>query len=54
MATEETVQLGEAHAPKQASLDAFDSILTSLKEELTKLRHNHDSKITHAKHPESF
>ncbi|KAH8730822.1 hypothetical protein GQ44DRAFT_767995 [Phaeosphaeriaceae sp. PMI808] len=42
MATEETVQLGEAHAPHQASLDAFDSILESLKEELIKLRHDHD------------
>jgi hypothetical protein len=43
MATEETVQLNEAHAPQQASLDALDSVLTSLKHELTKLRRDHDS-----------
>lgn len=43
MATEETVQLGEAHAPQQASIDAFASILESVKEELTKLRRDHDS-----------
>lgn len=44
MATEDTVQLNEAHAPHQASVDAFASILPSLKEELVKLRRNHDSK----------
>lgn len=44
MATEETVQLNELHAPQQASIDAFDSILGSLKEELVKLRRDHDSK----------
>lgn len=44
MATEETVQLNELHAPQQASIDAFDTILTSLKEELVKLRRDHDSK----------
>ena len=43
MATEETVQLNEEHAPHQASIDAFDSILESLKEELVKLRRDHDS-----------
>ncbi|KAF1964255.1 hypothetical protein BU23DRAFT_493291 [Bimuria novae-zelandiae CBS 107.79] len=42
MATEETVQLGELHAPQQASIDAFDSVLSSLKEELVKLRRDHD------------
>ncbi|KAF2642497.1 hypothetical protein P280DRAFT_467842 [Massarina eburnea CBS 473.64] len=42
MATEETVQLGEAHAPKEASIEAFESILSSLKHELVKLRHQHD------------
>ncbi|KAF2020651.1 hypothetical protein BU24DRAFT_445838 [Aaosphaeria arxii CBS 175.79] len=42
MATEDTVQLNEAHAPQQASLDAFDSILESVKQELIKLRHSHD------------
>jgi hypothetical protein len=43
MATEETVQLTEAHGPQQASLDAFSSVLDSVKAELVKLRHNHDS-----------
>ncbi|KAJ4984177.1 hypothetical protein SVAN01_10348 [Stagonosporopsis vannaccii] len=43
MATEDTVQLSEAHAPHQASIDAFESILETLKEELMKLRHDHDS-----------
>ncbi|KAJ4295242.1 hypothetical protein N0V90_007253 [Kalmusia sp. IMI 367209] len=42
MATEETVQLNEAHAPQQASIDAFNSILSSVKEELVKLRRDHD------------
>jgi hypothetical protein len=45
MATEETVQLNEEHAPHQASIDAFDSILESLKEELVKLRRDHDSTL---------
>jgi hypothetical protein len=43
MATEETVQLNEAHAPQQASLDAFSSIIESVKAELLKLRRDHDS-----------
>jgi|TARA_R110002003_G_scaffold70_22_gene6518 hypothetical protein len=43
MATEETVQLNEAHAPQQASIDAFNSVLHSVKAELVKLRHTHDS-----------
>lgn len=48
MATEETVQLGEPHAPHQGSIDALDSILDLLKEELVKLRRDHDSKpVTH-------
>ncbi|KAF2830547.1 hypothetical protein CC86DRAFT_367284 [Ophiobolus disseminans] len=42
MATEETVQLNEAHAPQQASIDAFNSILHSVKSELLKLRRDHD------------
>ncbi|KAH6632984.1 hypothetical protein C7974DRAFT_309370 [Boeremia exigua] len=42
MATEETVQLSEAHAPQQASIDAVESILDTLKEELVKLRRDHD------------
>jgi hypothetical protein len=44
MATSETVSLNDAHAPHQASIDAFTFILPSLKEELTKLRRDHDSK----------
>jgi hypothetical protein len=43
MATQETVQLNEAHAPQQASIDAFNTILESLKKELVKLRRDHDS-----------
>ncbi|OAK96416.1 hypothetical protein IQ06DRAFT_257259 [Phaeosphaeriaceae sp. SRC1lsM3a] len=42
MATEETVQLNEAHAPQQASVDAFASIIDSVKAELVKLRRDHD------------
>ncbi|KAF9700660.1 hypothetical protein EKO04_001533 [Ascochyta lentis] len=42
MATDETVQLGDAHAPHQASIDAFESILATVKEELVKLRRDHD------------
>ncbi|KAJ4336033.1 hypothetical protein N0V95_008730 [Ascochyta clinopodiicola] len=42
MATEETVQLGDAHAPQQASIDALDSVLSTIKEELAKLRRDHD------------
>jgi hypothetical protein len=43
MATEDTVQLNSVHAPLQASLDAFSSVLESVKAELVKLRHDHDS-----------
>jgi hypothetical protein len=56
MATEESVQLSEAHAPQQASIDAFSSILDSVKTELVKLRRDHDSTIrippwlNHAQH----
>ncbi|KAF2130401.1 hypothetical protein P153DRAFT_365996 [Dothidotthia symphoricarpi CBS 119687] len=42
MATEETVQLNEPHAPHQPSIDAIDSILESIKAELIKLRRDHD------------
>ncbi|KAL1653743.1 hypothetical protein SLS61_003524 [Didymella pomorum] len=42
MATEETVQLSEEHVPHQASVDAIDSILETLKDELVKLRRDHD------------
>lgn len=44
MATAETVDLGPAHAPHQGSIDAFASVLESVKEELVKLRRDHDSK----------
>jgi hypothetical protein len=46
MATEDTVDLSAAHAPQPASLDAFASILDTVKEELVKLRRDHDSKTT--------
>ncbi|KAF1922561.1 uncharacterized protein M421DRAFT_426799 [Didymella exigua CBS 183.55] len=42
MATRETVQLGEEHAPHQASIDAIDSVLETVKGELVKLRRDHD------------
>jgi hypothetical protein len=45
MATEETVQLNEAHAPHQASIDAFKSILETVRKELIKLRRDHDSTV---------
>lgn len=51
MATEETVQLNEAHAPQQASIDAFNSIIDSVKQELVKLRHDHDSTYHHVPSP---
>lgn len=46
MATEDTVHLSEPHAPHQASIDAFSSILEEVKAELVKLRHDHDSKTS--------
>ncbi|CAG5140404.1 uncharacterized protein ALTATR162_LOCUS701 [Alternaria atra] len=42
MATEDTVDLSAAHAPQPASLDAFASVLDTVKEELVKLRRDHD------------
>ncbi|EUC34207.1 hypothetical protein COCVIDRAFT_36903 [Bipolaris victoriae FI3] len=42
MATEDTVRLSEPHAPHQASIDAFSSILEDVKAELIKLRRDHD------------
>jgi len=42
MATEETVKLSEEHAPLQASIDAFESVLESVKHELVKIRREHD------------
>lgn len=44
MATADTVTLSEPHAPKEASIKAFQSIESELKHELVKLRHDHDSK----------
>lgn len=46
MATEDTVDLSAAHAPQQASLEAFTSILDTVKSELIKLRRDHDSNTT--------
>lgn len=43
MATRDTVQLSDAHAPQQASIDALESILKTVKEELVKLRRDCDS-----------
>jgi hypothetical protein len=45
MATEETVDLSPAHAPQAASVDAFNSVLDTVKQELVKLRRDHDSKL---------
>jgi hypothetical protein len=45
MATEETVDLSPAHAPQPASVDAFKSVLDTVKQELIKLRRDHDSKL---------
>ncbi|CAN9083893.1 unnamed protein product [Alternaria alternata] len=42
MATEETVDLSPAHAPQPASVDAFSSVLDTVKQELVKLRRDHD------------
>ncbi|KAF1940595.1 hypothetical protein EJ02DRAFT_435472 [Clathrospora elynae] len=42
MATEETVQLSEAHTPQQASIEAFSLIIELVKKELVKLRRDHD------------
>ncbi|KAI4686011.1 uncharacterized protein J4E88_003848 [Alternaria novae-zelandiae] len=42
MATEDTVDLSASHAPQQASLEAFTSILDTVKSELLKLRRDHD------------
>jgi hypothetical protein len=44
MATAETVQLSEPHAPKEASIKTFEDVLPTLKQELVKLRRDHDSK----------
>lgn len=43
MATEDTVQLSDAHAPHQASVEAFESVLETVRQELVKLRRDHDS-----------
>jgi len=42
MASASTVNLSEPHAPKEASITAFTTILPALKHELVKVRHNHD------------
>lgn len=43
MATAEVIDLSEPHAPKDASIAAFEQVLPSLREELVKLRRDHDS-----------
>jgi hypothetical protein len=53
MATEDTVDLSAPHAPQQASLEAFSSILDTVKTELIKLRRDHDSKTSHIPSPPS-
>ncbi|OCL11115.1 hypothetical protein AOQ84DRAFT_336389 [Glonium stellatum] len=46
MATADTVSLSEPHAPKEASVKAFESVLPSLKHELVKLRRDHNKHET--------
>ena len=41
-ATKETCDLGEAHAPKEASIKAFGEFEHELKKRLVHLRHEHD------------
>ncbi|EUC43733.1 hypothetical protein COCMIDRAFT_100050 [Bipolaris oryzae ATCC 44560] len=59
MATEDTVHLSSPHAPHQASIDAFSSVLEEVKAELIKLRHDHDkhepeyfARVTHLSSPQ--
>ena len=44
MATAETVELGPSHKPKEASINAFNDLLSELKHELGRLRHEYDSR----------
>jgi hypothetical protein len=44
MSTGEVVDLTEEHAPKEAAIAAFEEVLPSLKQELVKIRRDHDSK----------
>jgi hypothetical protein len=46
MATADQVKLSDLHAPKEGSIKAFEEILSSLKQELVKIRRDHDSKAT--------
>src|SRR5436305_15260322 len=45
MATAETVELGPSHKPKEASINAFNDLLSELKHELKRLRHEYDSRF---------
>lgn len=51
MASAESVTLSEPHAPKEASITAFSTILPALKHELIKVRHDHDSNSSSPIHP---
>ena len=44
MATQDTVDLGPPHAPKEDSIKAFNEIEHDLKRQLIHTRHQHDSK----------
>jgi hypothetical protein len=46
MATADTITLSEPHAPKEASIKAFQSIEPTLKQQLVKLRHDRDSEAS--------
>jgi hypothetical protein len=43
LATADPVTLSPPHAPKEASIAAFEQVLPALKHELVKLRHEHNS-----------
>lgn len=45
MATQDTVDLGRPHAPKEDSIKAFNEIEQDLKRQLIHTRHQHDSKL---------
>lgn len=45
MATQDTVDLGPPHAPKEDSIKAFNEIEQDLKRQLIHTRHQHDSKL---------
>ena len=51
MATPETCTLGPAHAPKEASVATFASLLPEVKRKLVTMRHKHTSKHTYIPPP---